>query len=210
MQTAGHDEVFHNVPGDPVDSIEPGDPDDPLDQGDPVEPLGPARGRLTLVFLIVIALGLVLARSLGDPGPDGSGSTLTGFGPEIVMASFDGTEWRLSEHLTDDGRPVVLNLWASWCIPCRDEIPELSAFADARPDIAVIGVSVDQSESEARAMADELQPRYPVGMDSTNRIRERYPSVGMPFTVVIDRQGTIRWSKAGGVTASELERATAG
>ncbi|MEX2278811.1 MAG: TlpA disulfide reductase family protein [Acidimicrobiia bacterium] len=177
---------------------------------EPVAPLQPARGRLTLVFVVVVAIGLLVAQALGDPGDEGSGGSLTGVAPEVVLAAFDGSEWRLSEHLAEDGRPVVLNLWASWCIPCRDEIPELSAFADANPDHVVIGVSVDVSASEAQAMADDLQPRYLVGMDATGRIRDRYPSVGMPFTVVIDAQGAIRWSKAGGVTAVELSRAIGG
>lgn len=177
---------------------------------EPVAPLRPARGRLTLVFVLVIAIGLLVVQALGDPGDEGSGGSLTGVAPEVVLVAFDGTEWRLSEHLTEDGRPVVLNLWASWCIPCRDEIPELSAFADANPDHIVVGVSVDVSTSDAQSMADELQPRYLVGMDATGRIRDRYPSVGMPFTVVIDAQGLIRWSKAGGVTAEELRQAIDG
>ncbi|MEX0756612.1 MAG: TlpA disulfide reductase family protein [Acidimicrobiia bacterium] len=175
---------------------------------EPVAPLQPARGRLTLVFVVVVAIGLLVAQALGDP--EGSGGSLTGVAPEVVLTAFDGSEWRLSEHLAEDGRPVVLNLWASWCIPCREEIPELSAFADANPDHVVIGVSVDVSASEAQAMVDELQPRYLVGIDATGRIRDRYPSVGMPFTVVIDARGAIRWSKAGGVTALELSQATAG
>jgi cytochrome c biogenesis protein CcmG, thiol:disulfide interchange protein DsbE len=174
-----------------------------------VEPLRPARGRLTLVFIVVIAVGLLVAQAMGEPGDSGSGGALSGVAPEVVLTDFDGGEWRLSEHLREDGRPVVLNLWASWCIPCREEIPELSAFADSHPAFLLVGVAVNDTLEEARALASELAPRYLVGMDATGRLRDRYPSVGMPFTVVIDRQGIIRWSKAGGVTASELESATA-
>jgi thiol-disulfide isomerase/thioredoxin len=174
-----------------------------------VEPLRPSRGRLTIVFVVVIAVGLLVAQALGDPGDTGSGGALSGVAPEVVMSGFDATEWRLSEHLRDDGRPVVLNLWASWCIPCREEIPELSAFADANPGFLLVGVAVNDTLEEAERLASDLAPRYMVGMDGTGRLRDRYPSVGMPFTVVIDGQGIIRWSKAGGVTASELESATA-
>lgn len=170
--------------------------------GEP-EPLGPARGRLTLVFVAVIAVGLLVARTVGDPS-EGSPGELGGIAPEVVMDVFDGTRWTLSEHLATDGRPVVLNLWASWCIPCRDEIPELSAFATENPDVAVIGVAVNDTEADARALADELLPTYLVGMDATGRLRDRYPSPGMPFTVLIDSQGVIRWSYAGGVTAEQL------
>ena len=176
---------------------------------EPAEPLRPARGRLTVVFVAVIALGLLVAQAVGDPGDTGTGGALSGVAPEVVVRGFDGAEWRLSSHLRDDGRPVVLNLWASWCIPCREEIPELSAFADSHPEFLLVGVAVNDTREEAQQLASDLAPRYLVGMDGTGRLRDRYPSVGMPFTVIIDSQGIIRWSKAGGVTASELESATA-
>lgn len=170
------------------------------------EPLGPARGRLTLVFVAAIAIGLLVLRAVGDPA-EGTPGDLGGIAPEVVLEAFDGTRWTLSDHLATDGRPVVLNLWASWCIPCRDEIPELSTFANANPDIAVIGVAVNDTKDEAKALADELSPTYLVGMDATGRLRDRYPSPGMPFTVLIDPQGVIRWSYAGGVTAEQLSEA---
>lgn len=172
------------------------------------EPLRPARGRLTLVFITVIAIGLLVLRAVGNPSEGGPGD-LGGIAPEVVLHAFDGGRWILSDHLASDGRPVVLNLWASWCIPCRDEIPELSAFAAANPSVAVVGVAVNDTEDEARALADELEPTYLVGMDGTGRLRDRYPSPGMPFTVLIDAQGVIRWSYAGGVTANQLSQAVA-
>ena len=172
------------------------------------EPLRPARGRLTLVFVVVIAIGLLVVRAVGDPA-EGSPGDLGGVAPEVVVDAFDGTRWTLSDHLATDGRPVVLNLWASWCIPCREEIPELSAFANQNPGIAVIGVAVNDTEDNARALANELRPTYLVGLDATGRLRDRYPSPGMPFTVLIDRQGVIRWSYAGGVTSAQLSDAIA-
>ncbi len=177
---------------------------------EPAAPLRPARGRLTVVFLLVVGVGILLGKGLAAPEDAGSGGSLTGAAPEVVLIDFDGVEWRLSRHLVEDGRPVVLNLWASWCIPCRDEIPELTAFAAARPDIAVVGVAVDDRPGPASAFAAEVRPGYLVGMDASGRLRDRYPSVGMPFTVVIDRRGIVRWSKVGGVTAADLEIATEG
>jgi cytochrome c biogenesis protein CcmG, thiol:disulfide interchange protein DsbE len=177
---------------------------------EPVVPLRPARGRLTVIFVVVVGLGLLLSQGLNDPGDAGSGGALSGVAPEVALTTFEGSPWRLSEHLAEDGRPVVLNLWASWCLPCREEIPELSQFSDTHPEFLVVGVAVEDRLDAARRMADELAPSYLVGMDDTGRLRDRYPSVGMPFTVVIDRQGVIRWSKVGGVTASELEAAVSG
>ena len=176
-------------------------PIEPTDQA----PLGPSRGRLTAVFLVVIAGGLAVGGLLA-PGEDPpTGDPLEGSpAPEVVIERFDGSEWRLSDHLAGDGRPVVLNLWASWCIPCRDEIPELSAFADANPGVLVVGVAVNDAPDDAASLAEELQPTYTVGVDATGRLRDRYPSLGMPFTVVIDRTGIIRHTFVGAVRAAQL------
>lgn len=168
-------------------------------------PLRPARGHLTAWFVGVVVVGLVIGTALAPPDNDAG---LAGAAPEVVVEPFDDEgQWRLSEHLIDDGRPVVLNLWASWCLPCREEIPQLSAFADAMPDVVVVGVAVNDIPADAEALADELQPTYLVGIDASGRLRDRYPSVGMPLTVLIDPTGAIVWSRFGGVTEDELRAA---
>ncbi|MBW0114127.1 TlpA family protein disulfide reductase [Pseudonocardia sp. KRD-169] len=69
------------------------------------------------------------------------------------------------------GRPVLLNLWASWCAPCREEIPVLNAYT-ARPDaIDVVGVVVRDRPADALAMADELDPLYPSVLDPDNAVQ---------------------------------------
>jgi cytochrome c biogenesis protein CcmG/thiol:disulfide interchange protein DsbE len=165
-------------------------------------PLRPGRGRLTAVFVAVIVIGLGVGAVTG-PGDD-TDPLVGSPAPEVVIEGFDGSEWRLSDHLSRDGRPVVLNLWASWCAPCRDEIPELDAFAASNPGIMVVGAAVNDTPMAAAALAGELQPGYLVGIDATGRLRDRYPSFGMPFTVVIDRTGIIRHTFAGGVRASQI------
>ncbi len=170
-------------------------------------PLRPGRGRLTLVFLAVIATGLGVGALFGPGAEQPEGDPLVGTpAPEVVITGFDGGEWRLSAHLAADGRPVVLNLWASWCIPCREEFPELSAFADANPGIMVVGAAVNDAQTEATALATELRPSYLVGMDASGRLRDRYPSFGMPFTVVIDATGIVRYTFVGGVRAAQLSK----
>lgn len=168
---------------------------------EPARPLRPARGHLTAWFLGVVVVGLLIGTALA---PSEFDAGLAGVAPEVVVVGFDGSEWRLSEHLSEDGRPVVLNLWASWCGPCREEIPELSAFASSDASVVVVGVAVNDQPEAAMELADELAPSYLVGMDGSGRLRDRYPSVGMPLTVLIDPSGTIVWSRFGGVTADEL------
>lgn len=171
-------------------------------------PLGGRIGRLTALFVGVVLVGFVGARLVGGDDDGGGREEAAGVGseaPELTAEMFDGSTWTLSGHLATDGRPLVLNLWASWCVPCREEFPELSSFAAAHPDVAVVGVAVDDTERDARAFAEEIAPAFPVGIDPTNRVSEVLPVFGLPVTFVIDPDGTITHQINGGVTRAELE-----
>lgn len=102
----------------------------------------------------------------------------------------DGTSFSLSEHLELDGRPVVLNLWASWCLPCRTEIPEISAFADDNPDFRVLGVAVDDSEASATDFARRIGATYEMAIGDAE-FESAYPRLGLPVTYFIDSSGTV-------------------
>jgi thiol-disulfide isomerase/thioredoxin len=128
--------------------------------------------------------------------------------PAFDAPLFDGTSFDLAEHLEQDGRPVVLNLWASWCDPCRDEIPDLSTWSEDNPDILVLGLAVDDVEDEARALAAELAPSYPLGLGD-DTFRASYPSFALPVTYVIGSDGQVTDFINGVVTAERLDEAVA-
>lgn len=107
--------------------------------------------------------------------------------PDFTVEVIDGGSFTLSEAR---GRPVVLNFWASWCIPCRTEIPAISAFAESNPDVEVIGVAVQDVESESRAFAEEIDATYPLAL-GTEEVEEAYPILGLPATYIIDENGTV-------------------
>ena len=109
--------------------------------------------------------------------------------PEMSVALFDGSEFVLSQHLSQDGRPLVVNLWASWCTPCRREIPEFSRVAEANPGVAFLGVAVEDSRGPAEAFATEVGASYPLGIDEQLTVKNGYPFVGLPVTYLIDADG---------------------
>jgi thiol-disulfide isomerase/thioredoxin len=139
------------------------------------------------VFIGVLVLGLAVAWAL-----EGRGETAVEgkIAPEFMVDLLDGGAVSLADHVEKDGRPMVLNLWASWCAPCRDEIPELSAFSDANPDIAVLGVAVEDVLADAQTLAAELEPSYPLAFGNES-FERAYPNLGLPVTYFIDNEGKV-------------------
>lgn len=117
----------------------------------------------------------VAVAEIGEPAPD--------FTVEVT----DGGSFTLSDSR---GRPVVLNFWASWCAPCRAEIPDISAFASSHADVQVIGVSVEDSEPAAREFAAEIGASYPLAL-GTPQVEDAYPRLGLPATYLIDPDGVV-------------------
>lgn len=93
------------------------------------------------------------------------------------------------------GRVVILNLWGTWCVPCRREIPELVEIDRAYRDrgLAVIGLAIDSGEPEGiREFADGYGVRYPIWTTDMATALTEFQAVGYPFTLLIARDGTIR------------------
>lgn len=92
----------------------------------------------------------------------------------------------------DAGRPVVVNLWASWCEPCEREIPLLNQAADDHPDIAFLGVAANDAAADARAAVDEFGIAFPSVRDAEfDQVAFTVGARVMPTTVVFDTEGTM-------------------
>ena len=107
------------------------------------------------------------------------------------------------------GRVVVLNAWASWCGPCRDETPALVGLAEGSDpaDLAVVGLNVTDDGAAARAFADEFGMPYPSIEDPEGDLLATVPGVppsSLPSTVILDRDGRIAARIIGGTDALEL------
>ncbi len=97
-------------------------------------------------------------------------------------------------EISANGRPLVLNFWASWCGPCRAELPDLQALSAER-DVTVVGLLHDDVPGAARAFADELGVTFPLGDDSDDALYSRFQATGLPITVFVDADGRVasRW-----------------
>lgn len=142
-----------------------------------------------ITFLIM--LGLVLTLFLSGATQSGDGTLpLPGYrAPEFSLPTVDG-EFQLSETR---GKPVVLNFWASWCYPCRIEMPDLQRLHERYGDqVTVVGVNLRESRSTVAKYVQEHGYGWTFALDLDGRVNELYRIHGIPVSVFIDRKGVIR------------------
>lgn len=113
--------------------------------------------------------------------------------PRFTVVDIDGATFSLAEEL---GHPIVLHFWATWCKPCRDELPALAAAyrALADRDVRFIAISIDRDvpEPSIRSLAQQYALPFTVALASTGDVTEDYWSWGIPVTYFIDRAGHLR------------------
>lgn len=151
-------------------------------------------------------LGLLLSGGCGGEGPRRA--------PHVgeVVPDYSATEMRTAREVSLEdlrGKVVLLNIWATWCPPCREEIPVLQALHEehAAGGLEVVGVSIDAA-GEAAAVerfAQQFGVTYPVWLDPQERVSSVFRTTGVPTTVLIDRDGEMLWRHLGPVRGDEPE-----
>jgi cytochrome c biogenesis protein CcmG/thiol:disulfide interchange protein DsbE len=106
----------------------------------------------------------------------------------------------------DEGRPVIVNLFASWCVPCKREMPMLMQAAADEPELAFLGVATNDTASDARELVDELAIDFPTLLDTRgDDVGFAVAARGMPTTVAFDRDGRLVARVVGELTPRSLE-----
>ena len=158
---------------------------------------GDTRGRRSARVRFVILTGLVGALAaceappsgeVGAPAPDYRAVTMTG--DSVSLASLRG-------------RTVLLNVWATWCHPCREELPVLQRLHEeyAGRGLTVVGVSIDAVGAGAAIedFAAEYGVTYPLWHDPDNRVSTTFQGIGVPLSVLVGADGMLRWRHLGPV-----------
>lgn len=127
--------------------------------------------------------------------------------PETALAGLAGEPTTLAEHAA--GRPLVVNLWAPWCPPCRREMPMLMQAADATPEVAFALVDQGSTEAEVRAfLEDQGLSDAHVLLDRGSRLMSELNAAGLPTTLVFDADGELHYAHVGEISRVELDRRT--
>ena len=159
--------------------------------------LGIAVAVLALLALLVWGMGRRTATV-------GAVATPLRAAPEFSLPLYDLGHFALSEVR---GHPVVVNFWASWCIPCEDEAPVLEAAARAYDGrVRFVGLDVQDTEQEGRRFIQRFGVTYPNGLDRTGAISIDYGMTGVPETFFIRTDGLIQRKWAGPVRPDQLEQ----
>jgi peroxiredoxin len=139
----------------------------------------------------LIALGASLALPLSTHAVD-----LKEDAPDFTLKSLEGSNLRLEEYR---GQVVLINFWASWCGPCRQEMPLLDRLHHRYEDtgFAVLGVNVEGEVEPAQEIVDKTNVTFPILIDDGQKVSDMYNLQAMPTTVVVDRDGVVRYIHPG-------------
>jgi cytochrome c biogenesis protein CcmG/thiol:disulfide interchange protein DsbE len=135
-------------------------------------------------------------------------ATTTGVDVGAAMPAYkaDLTDGKTFDIASERGNVVFLNLWATWCGPCRFEIPELQAMHEkyASRGLKVVGVSLDDTGVDGvKKFATEHKMTYPIAYDPQGKLADIFQTSVVPTSVIIDRSGKIVWKKFGAVSTSD-------
>jgi thiol-disulfide isomerase/thioredoxin len=170
--------------------------------------------------VVVLAVATIVAFTAGDgsgdvvevdpnapfTGADGlSGTDVTGQQlPSVTYETFGGDE----VALRTDGKPLLVNFWASTCIPCVKEMPDLErTWQQNRDRVDYLGLQVAENAASGTAMLERTGVTYPTGRDVSGEVLRAFGGVGLPRTVLVEPDGTIAYVHAGLVTADQVQAA---
>ena len=172
-------------------------------------PRGASRGAfpptIWIVFVIVtiVVVGIFSLSGMGSVSTSRNASAV-----EFALNDFSGKSIHLSDYR---GKPVLVNLWASWCPPCRAEMPDLIKFYNAHQadGLVFLAVNSEDDANAAQKFVNEKQMSFPVLYDPGGTVSRIMGSNGLPNTYLIDRDGSLRFSWTGQISPAILDQRVA-
>lgn len=150
------------------------------------------------LLLLTVSLGVLFFTSGAMAG------AVKGAAPDFTLKSMGGKNLKLSEYR---GQVVMINFWASWCGPCRQEMPHLDKLYQRYSSLGftILGVNVEENSKPAQDILNKSPVSFPVLFDTRNEVSKLYNVVAMPSTVLVDRNGNMRYLHKGYKPGYEVE-----
>lgn len=156
-----------------------------------------------LFFLIMLGAALLAACGGGVGEELDIAPVLGSLAPDFELENLDGETVRLSDFR---GQPVLINFWATWCGPCRVEMPDIQArYEKYAPDLVILAVDFDEPKETVQFFVDELELTFPILLDVGGKIQELYLVRGYPSSYFVDREGVIQAVQIGVMTGGQLD-----
>ncbi|PEF39904.1 alkyl hydroperoxide reductase [Bacillus sp. AFS094228] len=163
---------------------------------------------VALLSLITVAIVQAMDNeSKGNDEKDALGGLKIGAkAPNFSLKTLDGKQVELSDY---KGKKVMLNFWATWCPPCKKEMPDMEKYTQlAGDDVVVLAVNIDP-ENDVQAFVEDNGITFTIPLDSQsakNPVNERYKILSIPTTYFIDKKGIIRNKVISAMTLKDMER----
>ncbi len=152
--------------------------------------------RTPRIGILVMGAAVIGAMILGAVAISAAHAAEPAPAPDFALPAMDGGELRLSEL---KGQVVMINFWATWCGPCRQEMPLLQQLQVKYEPLGftLVGINVEPESAGARTWLEKVPVTFPILFDRQNQVAERFGVQGMPSSVFVDRSGKVRYVHRG-------------
>src|SRR3989338_7968713 len=168
------------------------------------------RNHIISIGIIAIITAAIAFIELSKPNSSvvvsddkSTGITIGKTAPDFELETLDGKKARLSDYR---GKKVILNFWASWCPPCREDMPEFQKiYSENKDKLVVVGVNLQESRENAESFIEKLGITFPILLDPSSQVKDMYNVFTQPVTYFIDESGKIVDKKFGPLTSEEID-----
>lgn len=154
--------------------------------------------------LLLAVIGLFVLASCTPP-PTGTVGTQS---PDVTLRTMESETIKLSERT--NGKATILNFWATWCVPCVVELPELTAAAQRHPNMQVLAINQQEEVERVRAFVTEENITLPILLDPTGETQRAFRVRGLPTSVFVNKDGKITAIHIGQLTHDSIEKYVSG
>jgi len=167
------------------------------------------KGITILIFFLLILSITIIAHATGKAEQEThgeaiiiAGAEVTQQAPDFTLSTIDGKEVKLSNLR---GRKVMINFWATWCPPCKAEMPAMQQlYNQANGLMEILGINIDP-KNDVEGFVRENQLTFPILLDKTGRVNEDYSILSIPTTLLINEEGMIEKKHIGAMTLEQME-----